>query len=187
MTRDREVEFNNSNILIKGSLDGYVMMDWETSLMEKHALRVTQNQGDILEIGFGMGISSTFIQNAGCSTHTIVEANPQILEKLYQWSEDKNGVIIIEGDWYNSLDTIYERKYDGIWYDADCSNIMKVRTLLVDRLLKSGGVFTYFDPSGADRYGYSSRLKVDDVEILCDIPTNRYHNSKLCKCPYVIV
>ena len=31
-----------------------IMMDWETPLMKKHAEVVTENGGDILEIGFGM-------------------------------------------------------------------------------------------------------------------------------------
>ena len=33
-----------------------VMMDWEDSLMSASAAYVTENGGDILEIGFGMGI-----------------------------------------------------------------------------------------------------------------------------------
>jgi guanidinoacetate N-methyltransferase len=185
VTKDKEVLFNDSNILLKGSLNKYVMMDWETDLMKHHALRVTQNKGDILEIGFGMGISANFIQQFGCKTHTIVEVNPQILQRLYRWAEDKPNVIIIEGDWYESLDNIGIRKYDGIWYDADCKYIMKVKSLLVDSFLKPGGIFTYFDPSGMDRYKYSNQLKLDLVEIFCDIPTNIYHNDKICYCPYV--
>ena len=39
-----------------------VMMDWEAPLMQAHAQVVCHNQGDILEVGFGMGISSTYIQ-----------------------------------------------------------------------------------------------------------------------------
>ena len=35
-----------------------VMMSWEDSLMSASAAYVTQNGGDILEIGFGMGISA---------------------------------------------------------------------------------------------------------------------------------
>ena len=38
------------------------MMSWETPMMKKHAEVVTENGGDILEIGFGMGICSNFIQ-----------------------------------------------------------------------------------------------------------------------------
>ena len=37
-----------------------VMMEWETGLMRRHAELVCENGGDILEIGFGMGISANF-------------------------------------------------------------------------------------------------------------------------------
>ena len=39
-----------------------VMMDWEHSLMSASAAYVCENGGDILEIGFGMGISAGYIQ-----------------------------------------------------------------------------------------------------------------------------
>ena len=39
-----------------------VMHEWETDMMKRHAEIVCENGGDILEIGFGMGISSDFIQ-----------------------------------------------------------------------------------------------------------------------------
>ena len=38
-----------------------VMMDWERLLMSASAAYATQNGGDILEIGFGMGISAGYI------------------------------------------------------------------------------------------------------------------------------
>ena len=40
-----------------------VMSDWEDPIMVKHAEVVTRNGGDILESGFGMGISATHIQS----------------------------------------------------------------------------------------------------------------------------
>ena len=52
-----------------------IMMDWETNLMQEHAKIVTENGGNILEIGFGMGICSNFIQEANINTHTIIEIN----------------------------------------------------------------------------------------------------------------
>ena len=59
-----------------------VMMDWETPLMKKHAKIVTENGGDILEIGFGMGICSNFIQQYNIKSHTIIEINDQVFDKL---------------------------------------------------------------------------------------------------------
>ena len=59
--------FHNDKITTKlqefyDNIEIPVMMDWEDSLMSASAAYVTQNGGDILEIGFGMGISASFIQ-----------------------------------------------------------------------------------------------------------------------------
>ena len=40
-----------------------VMMDWEDEIMSASAAYICQNGGDILEIGFGMGISAGYIQS----------------------------------------------------------------------------------------------------------------------------
>ena len=42
------------------------MMDWEDPLMSASAAYICEGGGDILEIGFGMGISAGYIQS-----HTI--------------------------------------------------------------------------------------------------------------------
>lgn len=39
-----------------------VMQSWEAPYMTSMAKEVTQSHGDILEVGFGMGISATYIQ-----------------------------------------------------------------------------------------------------------------------------
>ena len=93
-----------------------IMMDWETDLMQEHAKVVTENGGDILEIGFGMGICSNFIQEANINTHTIIEINDQIFERLLEWAKDKPNVIPIKGDWFNSIPK--DKKYDGIMHDT---------------------------------------------------------------------
>ena len=88
-----------------------IMMDWETPIMKEHAKVVTENGGDILEIGFGMGICSNFIQQANINSHTIIEINDEIFEKLLEWAKDKPNVIPIKGDWFNSIP---DKKYNGI-------------------------------------------------------------------------
>jgi guanidinoacetate N-methyltransferase len=85
MTRDREVVINSDNIYIAGEPDKSVMMEWETPLMKKHAEVVTKNGGDILEIGFGMGISSNFIHQSGVKSHTIIELKKDIYQKALEW------------------------------------------------------------------------------------------------------
>lgn len=93
-------------------MDGYeVMNSWEHPLMKRHADLACRNGGDILEIGFGMGISANYIQSNNISSHTIVEIHPQILKYLREWSKDIPNVRIIEGDWFDKIDEICQIKY----------------------------------------------------------------------------
>lgn len=56
---DETLIFESDKIYYKAandSIDMEVMMDWEDAIMKKSADYVCKNGGDILEIGFGMGI-----------------------------------------------------------------------------------------------------------------------------------
>ena len=101
-----------------------LMHECETQLMKEHADFVCGIGGDILEIGFGMGISADFIQENNPKSHTIIEIHPQIIEKAKEWAKDKPNVTIIEGDWVKVLPNLTEgnilvalKKFDGIFYD----------------------------------------------------------------------
>ena len=105
--KDTILNFEDNKITTDDGME--VMMDWEAPIMEKSAEFICQSKGDILEIGFGMGIFADYIQTWGVNSHTIVEIHPQIIEKLKIWAEDKDNVIIVEGDW-NSVEGL--GKYD---------------------------------------------------------------------------
>ena len=111
--KDTLVTFEDSKITDWNGME--VMMSWEAPIMEKAAEYICQSKGDILEIGFGMGMCSDYIQAQSVNSHTIVEIHPQILERLNAWTSGKSNVTIIEGDWYsvNGLST-----YDGIFLDT---------------------------------------------------------------------
>tara|TARA_R110000744_G_scaffold95328_1_gene184241 strand:+ start:497 stop:1063 length:567 start_codon:yes stop_codon:yes gene_type:complete len=93
-----------------------VMMDWEDGIMSASATYVCQNGGDILEIGFGMGISAGYIQSHSISTHTICENHPQIIPLALEWAENKPNVTIITSSWYDVKDEL--GTFDGVFYDA---------------------------------------------------------------------
>ena len=76
-------------------IDWEVMMDWEDPLMAASAAYVCEGGGDVLEIGFGMGISATYIQSHTINSHTIIENHPQIIPKARAWAADKQNVTII--------------------------------------------------------------------------------------------
>ena len=120
-----------------------VMMNWEDDIMKASADYVCENGGDILEIGFGMGISAGYIQANDINSHTIIENHPQVIEKAKTWAEGKSNVTIIEGDWYDVKDSL--STYDGIFYDtwAD-SNTENFKTVL-PTLTKSGAKTTWWN------------------------------------------
>jgi phospholipid N-methyltransferase len=184
MTKNNEIIFTNDSIYLKDKPELFVMMDWEDSLMKKHAEIVTQFGGDILEIGFGMGISASYIQSYGCKTHTIVELHPELYQRALEFAKIHPNVIVINGDWFELRKELVENNYDGIWYDADCANIMSFDEQIVNNLTPR--VFTYFDPKGIDRYNYGSEFRLDEIIIDVDIEENIYHNDKICKAPFII-
>ena len=90
--RDGKLQFLED--MIVSDEFGIIMMAWEHPLMKRHAEIVCQNGGDILEIGFGMGISAQYIQEYDIDSHTIIEIHPEIAEKAREWAEDKDNIEI---------------------------------------------------------------------------------------------
>ena len=99
--KDLELVFTDHSILVmpgepsvrffKNDSIDVVMMDWETPLMKRHAeVMCRKPNSDVLEIGFGMGISAMFIQDLKPKSHTIVECHPQVLKMMEEWIKDKD-------------------------------------------------------------------------------------------------
>ena len=161
-----------------------VMMDWEDHLMKRHAEIVCENGGDILEIGFGMGISANYIQEQNPKSHTIVEIHPQIIEKLEEWAADKPNVNIVRGDWYENLNNL--GVYDGIFYDGFRDPNLH---LLKDSLLslsKPGTIITFWNslPEKKNYYNFENTIY---EEMNANPPDNRYYNGDKYYLPKVIV
>jgi hypothetical protein len=95
-----------------------VMHVGEKPLMNKLAEMVTENGGDILEIGFGMHLSADAIQsNPNVTSHTIIEVHPEIYKTAIEWAKNKKNVKIILGDWIKIL-PLNDIKFDGILHDT---------------------------------------------------------------------
>jgi len=160
---------------------GEVMMSWEAPIMEKSAEYICESKGDILEIGFGMGICSDYIQAQGVNSHTIVEIHPQIIEKLKAWSEDKDNVTIVEGDW-NSVEL---GTYDGIFIDTfEDENWSKFKEFSI-KVANTGAKITYWN-SGADNDNQHSfdNLSHDEIdkgttEFYSYAPYDKYYMPKV--------
>lgn len=150
-----------------------VMMDWEDILMSASAAYVTQNGGDILEIGFGMGISAGYIQSASISSHTIIENHPQIIPLAQAWASDKPNVTIVTGSWYENLDNL--SVYDGVFYDTYSDHNFRKFSICLPQLVKTGGVATWFNgfPTSKSLYEFED-ISYQEFEV--NPPQNSYFN-----------
>ena len=177
--KDNILEFTNNKII---NSDGQeIMMDWESPIMEKSAEFICHNKGDILEIGFGMGICSDYIQAQDVNSHTIVEIHPQIIEKLKIWADGKSNVTIVEGDW-NDVDGL--STYDGIFVDTyGDGNWKNVKSFLLDKA-KSGAKITYWNNFDSE----NNELSFDSISfesISISPNSNGYFNGDTYYMPKV--
>ncbi|KAL9243648.1 hypothetical protein vseg_017508 [Gypsophila vaccaria] len=123
-----------------------VMMAWEKPLMEAHAKAVCSRGGHVLNIGFGMGLVDTAIQQYDPVSHTIVEAHPKVYDRMLQngWGEKKN-VKIILGRWQDVLPQL--GSFDGIFFDTYGEYYEDLREFhqQLPKLLKPGGIYSFFN------------------------------------------
>ena len=140
-----------------------VMMSWETQIMEKSAEFVCQNGGDILEIGFGMGIASDYIQSH----------NPES---------------IIEGDWIEEIDSL--GNFDGIFFDTygtfghwdDIAYKASEHT-------NSGCHITFWNCTSGEMNGcgFGDSYNISYEQISVSPPQNTYFNNSTYYMPKVII
>ncbi len=142
-----EVEQNENELLIGG---WQVMQTWELPLMKFLAQQVTWNHGDILEVGFGMGISATEIIKNGCASYTVIEAHPTIVERAKKWAKNQDAKIrILEGFWQDIIPSM-KNKFDGILFDTFPMHSKEKYSNhfpfipYSPKILKKNGILTFF-------------------------------------------
>lgn len=167
----------------EGKIVNQIMQKWETPYMEKLANTATSSGGDVLEVGFGMGISANFIEKSNkIKTHTVIECHPTIIsnaKKKYS-KEIKNGrFILLEGFWEDITKKLPDKHYDGILFDS-CPLDKEVEFFQffpffkeANRLLKDSGIFTYFSDE-ASEISKQHRKELEDAN---------FHNIKFEVCP----
>lgn len=137
--------------------DQEIMEDWQVPVMEAMARVVTKTRGDVLEIGFGRGISSEMIQDHGVRSHTIIECNDAIVERFHKWKEnykDKD-IKMVHGLWQDVIDDLGQ--YDGLFFhtyplnEDEYMNYVNGSVTFAEHFfetavkhLNPGGAFTYF-------------------------------------------
>jgi guanidinoacetate N-methyltransferase len=109
-------EFSEHELRILGEP---VMEDWEEPYMRVLADIATENGGAVLEVGYGMGISARFIQQAKIRKHIVIEANHDVANKARDWARIcKIETEVLEGLWQEAILLIPDESLDGILFDT---------------------------------------------------------------------
>ncbi|MFD4636338.1 class I SAM-dependent methyltransferase [Lentzea sp. NPDC058436] len=137
--------------------DQQVMQDWEIPLMRRMAEVVAAGHGDVLEIGFGLGLSAGFIEDCGVNSHTIVELNAEVADVARAWAATRpeSDIVIAEGSWQEQTHRL--GLFDGVFWDAFPTSesefdqyVLRDSTVaeaffpFAAAHLRPGGVFTYY-------------------------------------------
>ena len=152
-----------------------VMMAWESEIMKKSVDALLVKPGlRILNIGAGMMIFDTFVQNHQNEPeiHHIVEAHPDILANIEKegWNQ-KNGVTIHEGRWQDILPQLVaeNQMFDAIYYDTFAESYEDFKEFFTEQvigLLEQDGKWSFFNGMGADRQiSYDVYQKVVELDL----------------------
>ena len=174
--------------------DASIMEDWQIPIMRAMAAIVGRSGGDILEIGFGRGVSAEFIQEFDVSSHTIVEAEPDVVDKYFRpWERKHAGenIKIHVKKWQEC--EFNSRSFDAILFHAYPLDEMEFFEHIVESvtyaehavpamadLLRQGGRFTYLS-NEIDSLSRSHQrlllrhfrqIRVETIDL--DVPDNTY-------------
>ena len=185
----QSLTFTTDAILLSSSISDQTQtyMDWEDKILSASAAYITQNGGDILEIGFGMGIAANYIQSHSINSHTIVENHPDLITKALSWASNKSNVNIITGSWYDTLPVRYVSKNgknwqniligDGVLYNTFGDSHMFEFSSSLKSLVKPGGVATWWNSvTGSNNYYNIPDVTYNIIDV--DPPENTYFNHK---------
>jgi len=130
-----------------------VMEDWEINYMEKLAEIATSGGGNVLELGYGMGLSAKAIQSQNIKSHYVIECHPDVVAqcvKNFHYAISSNRLHVLSGFWQDITPFLKDGTFDGILFDTYPMSEEEIHSnhfwffSEAYRLLKPGGVFTYY-------------------------------------------
>ena len=158
-----------------GDEDVIIMMNWEHPAMSASAAYVTENGGDILEIGFGMGISAGYIQSHSVSSHIIIEPHPQMVEKAVEWSSGKSNVTIISQSWADVTGSL--GTYDGIFYDTSLDDKGNLFSSSLSELIKTGTKLSVFNSYSSETNIFNLEMSYRQINVTTPNSASQYFNN----------
>jgi hypothetical protein len=92
-----------------------VMMEWEKPYMKALVDRLLP-EGDVLEIGFGLGYSASFISKYPIKSYTVIESDPEVAKRASEWATNQPfPVKVVVGSWQDTINFLGE--FDSIFFD----------------------------------------------------------------------
>ena len=167
------LSFSNSKLV--DEVQNGVMMAWESGIMKQSAdMLLPAPELRILNIGFGMGIIDSHIQNSPKkpARHYIVEAHPDVLKDMESkgWMS-KTGVEVHRGKWQDVLPELAAdgETFDAIYFDTFAESYSEFREFFTEHvmaLLDQSGRWSFFNGMGADRQiSYDVYQKVVEMDL----------------------
>jgi guanidinoacetate N-methyltransferase len=136
--------------------DEQIMEDWQLPIMKSMAAIVSRGHGNVLEIGFGRGVSAELIQAGGVRSHTIVECNASVIARFEHWraTHPASDIRLAPGLWQDVIDSL--GTFDAIFFHTYALDQDEAVSLVAGSVtfaahffavaaqhLRPGGVFTY--------------------------------------------
>ncbi|KAJ3080135.1 hypothetical protein HK102_003271, partial [Quaeritorhiza haematococci] len=156
-----------------------VMMGWEAPLMALHADLIAPTPGlSVLNIGFGLGIIDTLLQDPKRrpKRHVIVEAHPDVYRKMREDGWDKKeGVEIVFGRWQDVVEEL--GVFDGVFFDTFgefYEDLKEFHDHIPNLLTSSTSLYTFFNGLGGtnpffhDVYCRIAAMDLQECGVSCE-------------------
>lgn len=136
--------------------DVQIMEDWQLPLMHAMAAIAARDGGDVLEVGFGRGVSASMIQEHGVRSHTIIECSDPIVDRFHDWRSAYAGrdIRLAHGLWQDVHADLGE--FDSVFFHTYALDEDEAIDLVATSVtfaahffetaashLRDGGTFTY--------------------------------------------
>jgi len=141
------LKYNNDNLLdVNGDP---VMMPWEGQIMSAHADLMS---GNVLNVGFGIGLIDGLLQKRKPSKHYIIEAHPDVHAHIKKtgWPQ-KPGVEILFGRWQDAISRVPTGSLDAVFYDTHDEGVEDFLHFALEakRVLKPSGFLSFWNAYNA--------------------------------------